>query len=71
MTMPEQPFSNILPSESELRELIVQMMQTNPSQIPALLLQIQLERFMLQTLDKLMGEFETSIKQLGRTIDNQ
>jgi len=69
--MPEQPFSNILPSESELRELIVQMMQTNPSQIPALLLQIQLERFMLQTLDKLMGEFETSIKQLGRTIDNQ
>lgn len=63
---------SLLPSESELRELIIQMVQTNPLQIPAMLLQVQLERFMLQNLDKLMGELETSIKQLESTIyDNK
>ena len=59
---------SLLPSESELRDVIFRMVQTNPSQIPAMLLQIQFERFMLQTLDKLMGELETSIKQLESTI---
>ena len=62
---------SLLPSESELRELIIQKVQTNPSQIPAMLLQIQFERFMLQNLDKLMADFETSIKQFESTIGNQ
>jgi hypothetical protein len=68
--MPEQPHSNISLSESEIRDILTKMVETNPLQIPVLLLQIQFERFMLQVVDKLMSELKTSIKQLESTIYN-
>jgi plasmid stability protein len=55
--MNEQPHSNTLASESEIREILTKMLETSPSQIPVMLLQIQFERLMLQPIDKL-SEFD-------------
>ena len=46
--MPEQPHSNTLPSGSEIREILAKMLETSPSQIPVVLLQIQFERLKLK-----------------------
>ena len=68
MNMVDNLSNSLLPSESEIREIIVQMMQTNPTQIPVVLLQIQFARLMLKTIDKLRKDLETSVKQLEDTI---
>jgi len=70
--MPDQSPNNMSLSGSEIKEILAKMLETSPSQIPVVLLRIQLERLMLQTIDRLMGELETSIKQLESTIyDNK
>ena len=66
--MNEQPYSNMLPSESEIREIITRMMDTDPTQIPLVLLLIQFERLMLQAIDVLRKDLEASINQLEGTI---
>jgi plasmid stability protein len=66
--MPEQPHSNTLPSESEIRDILTKMLETTPSQIPLVLLQIQFERLMLEAIDKLTKDFESSIKQLEKKM---
>ena len=59
----------MLPSESEIREILAKMLKTNPTQIPVMLLRIQFERLMLQATDKLRKELEASIRQLEGTIN--
>jgi hypothetical protein len=59
--MPEQPHSNTLPSESEIRDILTKMLETTPSQIPLVLLQIQFERLMLQTVDILRKDIVPDI----------
>jgi hypothetical protein len=49
--MPQKPHNNISLSESEIRDILAKMMETDPSQIPVLLLQIQFARLMLQYID--------------------
>ena len=66
--MNEQPHSNTLPSESEIRDILTKMLETSPSQIPVVLLQIQFERLMLQTIYKLTKDLESSIKQLEKKV---
>ena len=58
----------LLTSESEIRQILAQMLETNLSQIPVMLLQIQFERFILQAVDILRKDLETSIKQIESTI---
>ena len=69
--MPEQPPSNTLPSESDISEILTKMLETTPSQIPMMLLQIQFERLMLQAVDILRKDLEASIKQLQDSIDSK
>jgi ribosomal protein S24E len=70
--MNEQPHSNTLPSESEIKEILAKMLETSPSQIPVVLLQIQFERLMLEAVGKLRSNLEVSIKQLeGMIYDNK
>jgi hypothetical protein len=66
--MPEQPFSNLLPSEDEITRIIVQTMQENPAQLPVILFRIELARFMVKAIDKFRESLIESIKQLEDTI---
>ena len=60
--------TSMLPGESENRDILTHMLQTNPSQIPLVLLHIQFERLILQAMDKLRKDLEVSIKQMEGTI---
>jgi len=58
----------LIPSEDELNEIIAQMMQTNPMQIPVVLLQLEIRRLILKTIDKLRAELAESIRCLEDEI---
>ncbi len=66
--MPEQPFSSLLPSEDEIGKILAQTMKENPSHYPAVVLQIELARFMVKAIDKLKESLVESVKQLEDTI---
>ena len=65
--MPEQPFSNLLPSEDEIRQILTKTMKENPSRYPAVVLQIELARLMVKAIDKFRESLIESIKQLKDT----
>ena len=66
--MPEQPFSNLLPSEDEIRQILDQTMIENPSCYPITVVQIELARLMVKAIDKFRESLIDSIKQLEDTI---
>ena len=62
---------DLIPSKSEMKEIIAQMMQTTPTQIPVVLLQYEFARFMLKAIDRLRSDLNESIKHLEDEIDQQ
>jgi len=66
--MPEQPFSDLIPSEDEIRQILAQTMKDNPSRYPAVVLQIEIARSMANFIGKLNEALLESIKQLRNTI---
>ena len=59
----------LIPSENEIKTIMAQMMQTNPMQIPVVLMQIMVGRLMLKFLDKFKGELYSSIEALEKELD--
>ena len=61
----------LIPSEDEIKKIVAQMMQISPTQIPVLLLQIEVARLLLKVIDRFRGELNESIKHLEDKIDRQ
>jgi len=61
--------SGLVPSEAEIKELIAQLMQANPMQIPNVLLRIGVAKIMLKTINKLGSDLDKTIKRLENEID--
>jgi len=59
---------DLIPTEDEICQILAQTIKDNPSRYPAVVLQIELARFMVKCLDKLKEELNESIKQLEDTI---
>ena len=67
--MPNELSKGLIPPEDEIRKIVAQMMQTNPMQIPVVLMQIMVGQLMLKYLDKLKSELYSSIEVLEKELD--
>lgn len=61
---------DLIPSEDEVKNIIAQMMQVDPIQIPVVLMQIHVARLMLKVIDKLRKDLDQSIKELEDQIEH-
>jgi hypothetical protein len=55
---------DLLPSETEIRQIIAQVLSTNPAQAPVVLMQIEVARLAMKVLDRFREVMAESIKQL-------
>ena len=69
--MSQDPLKDLVPSESEVRNIIIQIMQTSPTQLPIVLLRIKLAQLMLKAIDKLRNDLDESIKHLENQINKK
>jgi hypothetical protein len=58
----------LMPSDDEIRKILDQTMQENPSRYPAVVLQIELARLMVKTIYMFRESLIESTKQLEDTI---
>jgi hypothetical protein len=55
---------DLLPSETEIRQIIAQVLAINPTQAPVVLMQIEVARLAMKVLDRFREVMAESIKQL-------
>lgn len=67
--MTNQSSESLIPSEDEIKRIVAHIMQTDPTSLPVVLLQIEFARLMLKVLSKLSGELAASIEQLENGIN--
>lgn len=69
--MPDNLTKSLIPSEDEVKRIIAQMVQIEPTQIPVLLLQVELARLMLKFIDRLEKDLSESIERLESEINRK
>ena len=67
--MADEPSSSLVPSKDEIKEIIGQVLMTNPAQVPAVMLQIQFARFMAKCLEKMKSNLDEVIDDLENGSD--
>jgi hypothetical protein len=63
--------NDLIPSESETQEIVTQLMQTAPMQIPVVVMQIYVARMMLKCIDRLRSDLNASIRDLEKKIEGK
>ena len=69
--MADEPSSSLVPSKDEIKQIIAQALQTNPMQVPNVLLQIQFARFMAMCLDKMKSNLDSVIDDMENGSDKE
>ena len=59
----------LIPTKDEIKQIIAQVFQTNPMQVPVVLMQIQFARFMAKCLEKLSSNLDDAIDDLENDSD--
>jgi len=67
--MTDQSSSSLIPTKDEIKQIIVQVMATNPMQVPVVVMQIQFARFMAKCLEKLSSNLDDAIDDLENSLD--
>lgn len=67
--MPNELSKGLILTEKEINTIMAQMMQTNPMQVPVVLMQIMVGQLVLKYVDRLRGELYTAIKKLEEELD--
>lgn len=62
---------DLIPSEDEISQILTQTMKENPSHYLVVVLQIELARFMVKSIDRLKTELDESIRRMEDTLDNK
>ena len=63
-------FTNLVPSEDDIRQVLDQVMATNPMKLPAAMLQIFLARIMISQIEKLRDELYDTLTELEYKISH-
>ena len=67
--MPNDLSKRLIPSQDEIRNIMTQMMPTNPMQVPVVLMQIAFSRLMIKALDKMRSKLYSSVEALEKELD--
>jgi hypothetical protein len=65
------PHSKLLPSESEIHQILYKAVKENPANYPTVLLQIKVAHLMAKFINRLEGEVTESIRRMGDSIDKK
>jgi ribosomal protein S24E len=67
--MAEKQFGNLLPTEDDIRNILSQVMQTDPRQIPVAMLQIWFGHHMLRIFNRLEDEVDKSVEEFKSELE--
>ncbi len=62
---------DLIPSEDEVKEILAQVMATDPAQAPVVLLRIELAKLVLKFVDRVGKDLSKSIERLEGKINRK